>query len=498
MHLVRDDLHRPTRPGGGKTDVVAVHRGGAAIEPLVARVAYEAQPHVRLIVQIRHGAPQALRVAGRNDRAPVRKLQRRDAAPRWVINLRDHFGARIRAELGPVGQLLQRVVVPELHLDAAVLGASLSGVVRGERRHGTPAVARERGARQLEGFLHGERHAVCARLRERDEIAVNALIAPRQRHLVRVADELDHDVRLVPQVVQCLLDLLDELRRDLHVLLVVVQWRNDIAHACPPRRAFLEAQLAERLHPADLDLLDLLSHEHFLVRCARFRLVVPDFHLHAAIECPALGGVVRCNGVRIAGPLVREGLRLQLQCPLEEFRHLARALARQSGVVPEGSGERRGQPLVVGMADQVQAHIAAIAQALESLAQRLHVIVGNLRHSGFEMNGRNDVLELHGLEALGQHLPRLEPVARLGPDLLGVPRPWRERLFHGQLPLDRAAEWRLADALRLCARGDERQTGEEPAATLAHAAHLAPRSRSAGSLGGLPRSQKTSRSIVSS
>src|SRR3989440_9503137 len=86
----------------------------------------------------------------------------------------------------------------------------------------------------------------------------------------------------------------------------------------------------------------------------------------------------------------------------------------------------------------------------------------------------------------------------LGPDLLGVPRPWRERLFHGQLPLDCAAEWRLADALRLCARGDERQTGEEPAATLAHAAHLAPRSRSAGSLGGLPRSQKTSRSIVSS
>src|SRR5437667_120334 len=112
------------------------------------------------------------------------------------------------------------------------------------------------------------------------------------------------------------------------------------------------------------------------------------------------------------------------------------------------------------------------------------------------MNGRNDVLELHGLEALGQHLTRLEPVARLGPDLLGVPRPWRERLFHGQLPLDCAAEWRLADALRLCARGDERQTGEEPAATLAHAAHLAPRSRSAGSLGGLPRSQKTSRSIV--
>ena len=82
------------------------------------------------------------------------------------------------------------------------------------------------------------------------------------------------------------------------------------------------------------------------------------------------------------------------------------------------------------MADQMQAHVAPIAQALERFAQRLDVIVGNLRHSGFEVNGRNDVLELHGLEALGQHLPLLELIARLGPDLLGVPRPWRVRLFH--------------------------------------------------------------------
>src|SRR5580692_2272020 len=145
----------------------------------------------------------------------------------------------------------------------------------------------------------------------------------------------------------------------------------------------------------------------------------------------------------------------------------------------------------------MQAHVAAIAQALESFAQRLYVIVGNLRHSGFEVDGRNDVLELHGLEALGEHLPRLEPVARLGLDLLGVPRQ-RRRLLYRQLPLDRAAERGLADGLRLCARRDERQTGEEPGATLAHAAHGEPRSRSAGSLGGLPRSQKTSRSIVSS
>jgi len=37
--------------------------------------------------------------------------------------------------------------------------------------------------------------------------------------------------------------------------------------------------------------------------------------------------------------------------------------------------------LIVCMADQMQAHVAPIAQALESFAQRLHVIIGDLRHS---------------------------------------------------------------------------------------------------------------------
>ena len=106
-----------------------------------------------------------------------------------------------------------------------------------------------------------------------------------------------------------------------------MQRRNDIGEARAARRAFLEAQLTERLHPADLDLLDLLPHEHFLIRFARLRLVVPDFHLHAAVERPARGCVVRGNGVAVAGPLVGDRLRFQLQRPLEEFRHFAGTLA---------------------------------------------------------------------------------------------------------------------------------------------------------------------------
>src|SRR5579864_3528893 len=149
------------------------------------------------------------------------------------------------------------------------------------------------------------------------------------------------------------------------------------------------------------------------------------------------------------------------------------------------------------MTDQVQTYVAAIAQVVECLAQRLDVVVRYLRHSGFEMNRRNYVLQLHGVEALGQDLLLLEPVARLGLDLLGVARP-RQRLLHRQLPLDRAAERRLAHGLRLRIGRGGREAEQQPRAAPAGAAHLEPRSRSAGSLGGPPRSQKTSRSIMSS
>ncbi len=69
-----------------------------------------------------------------------------------------------------------------------------------------------------------------------------------ERRIVGVADEPDDDVLLALEVVQCLADVLDELRRDIRGLVVIVQRRNEILHPRASLVAFHEAQLAERLH----------------------------------------------------------------------------------------------------------------------------------------------------------------------------------------------------------------------------------------------------------
>ena len=105
------------------------------------------------------------RVARRNDGAAVLELQRRDGAPRRIVDPRDDFVARVvRAQLRLVRQLLQRIVVPELDLDAAIQRAALRGVVRAR------AAASRRGRRcrsrrrQLQASCTRERDAVRARL----------------------------------------------------------------------------------------------------------------------------------------------------------------------------------------------------------------------------------------------------------------------------------------------------------------------------------------------
>ena len=78
-------------------------------------------------------ATQVRRVAGRNDRLAVRELERRDAAPGGIVNPGHHFLDIAGTELRLVRQLLERIVVPEFHLDAAIQRPSLHGFVGGKR-----------------------------------------------------------------------------------------------------------------------------------------------------------------------------------------------------------------------------------------------------------------------------------------------------------------------------------------------------------------------------
>ena len=70
-------------------------------------------------------ATQVCRVVGRNDRLAVRELEGWNAAPGGIVNPGDRFIDIVRAQLRLVRQLLESVVVPEFHLDAAIQRPSL-------------------------------------------------------------------------------------------------------------------------------------------------------------------------------------------------------------------------------------------------------------------------------------------------------------------------------------------------------------------------------------
>ena len=133
QRILHDDVHGAARPRRGKADVVAVHGRGAAVEALVLRVTDKPQSRVGPIRDVRQGATQVRRVAGRNDRLAVRELERRDAAPGGIVNPGHHFLDIAGTELRLLRQLLERIVVPEFHLDATIQRPSLHGFVGGKR-----------------------------------------------------------------------------------------------------------------------------------------------------------------------------------------------------------------------------------------------------------------------------------------------------------------------------------------------------------------------------
>ena len=90
-------------------------------------------------------------------------------------------------------------------------------------------------------------------------VSVGALVAAGQRRVVGVADEPDRHALLVPQVVERLPDLSGEVFGNGSGLVLVPQRRDEVPDARPRRLAFLESHLADGLHPADLDALDVIG-----------------------------------------------------------------------------------------------------------------------------------------------------------------------------------------------------------------------------------------------
>ncbi len=249
------------------------------------------------------------------------------------------------------------------------------------------------------------------RLRQRQVVAVDARGPPRQRHVIRVADEADPDVLLVAQVVDCLANLPCEFLARAGRVVLVTQRGHEVPDARTARVTLQVAQLADRLDTADLDLLEVLGDEHLLLAQAFLRLVVPDLDLDAAIERPAIGGCVAGDRPRVAGPFERNGVRRQPERELEELGHLARALTRQARIVAIDLREPLRQRLRVGVTDEMHPHVPAVPHAVEDLAQPLDIAARNVGHAGFEAYRRHDARELDGFDLLADDLLRLEPVA---------------------------------------------------------------------------------------
>ena len=492
-----DLVLRPPRARGGQSHVVAIDGGRAPVQALVLRVSDEPQPRIVAARDIRERTCQVGGVPGRQDRLAMRQGERHDPAPGRIVDLRDHLLAGLaRAELRLVGQLLQRVVVPELDLDAAVQGSPLRRLVGSDRLRVAAAIALDGRRRKVECILDGERDAVSARSRQGEVVSVDALVATRQRHVVGVPDETDRQVAPVAEIVERLPDLGRECLGYGGRLVVMAQRHDEVAYARPAGVPLQVAHLADRLHAADLDAPDVLGDDDLLVAHRGADLVVPDLDFHAAVEGPSLVACIRRDRLRVACPLVRDGFRRQVEHRLEILRDLACALAREARVVLEHARERRRQRLRVGMADEVHAQVPAVAHAVEDRAEGGDVFGRDLGHAGLEPDRRDDVPQLDGLELLAFDLADFQPVAALLVEHGGILCPARERLVVGEVAF-RRLQYRLLDRTGPGERGHQARGEHQQRAMAVHGVHLPSGARISGCFGGPPSRQKVSLSMVS-
>ena len=491
LELRLDRLHRAPGARDGESDVVAIHQSRAPVESLVVRIADEAQPNVRLVRNVAHGALQLVGIARGNHGLPVFELESRDPSPRRIVDPGHQLGAGgIRAQLRLVGELLQGIVVPELHFDAPIQRAALVGLVRREGRARPAAVAGDRRGRQVECILHRQGDPKRARLRQREVRAVDAFGSFVERKVIGESNELDRHVLLVAEVVERFAHLSDKVRRDLDALASEMQRRDQVLHPSTVRVTLAVAQLAKRFRSADLDPLDLLGNDDLLGRDLLADLVVPDLDLDAPVARSSLGSGVGGNRLGVAGPRKGDGLGRKSQRRLDELSNLTSALSGESSVVSVDPGEATRQRLIVGMADHVEPNVVEVSHTLENDAQPIDVASWNVGDAGLESDRRHDVRELDRVRLQGEHVSLLELVSRLAFEQLRIASPERARWVARHVPLDRLAERGLHDFLGRSDRRHQEEPRQNQASTIHHGHHLFS--------GGAPRRQNTSGSIVSS
>ena len=220
-----------------------------------------------------------------------------------MVLSRDQLRAdRFRTELWLVWQLLQRVVVPEFDLDAAIQCPALDRCVRSQRPRGALAVAQDGVSRQTELVLDRQGDTTGACLRETDVVTVDARHPAGKRCIVGVSDEFHDDVLFLGKIREAPAHLLDEVCSDIDARFIELERCDQVLHPRALRVPFDVAQLAHRFHATDLDALDLVRHQEFLERDTITDLVVPDLHLDAAIQRAPFCCQVGRDGIRVAGP----------------------------------------------------------------------------------------------------------------------------------------------------------------------------------------------------
>ena len=182
--------------------------------------------------------------------------------------------------------------------------------------------------------------------------------------------------------------VLDEVGRHLRSLIGIVERRHEVLQSRAARLPLHESHLAQHLDAADLHLLHVRLNQHFLFRDVYRGLVVPDLDFHAAIERAAFGRGIRCNRLRVAGPLVRNRIGPQQKRLLQVLGHLAGALPRQPRVIAERLHKCARESLVIRMADEMQPDVVSVTQLVERLAQQFDVFVRDARDAGVEPSRR--------------------------------------------------------------------------------------------------------------